>query len=71
MTGSKSTITHLDLPVDDPSRRRPDIAATQAQINWHPKVPLRDGLEQTITYFENQLAATPLVITPLQSATVS
>lgn len=55
LTGSKSTITHMKLPPDDPCRRRPDITSTQARIDWQPKVPLRDGLEKTIAYFEGKL----------------
>lgn len=58
--GSRSRIRHLDLPVDDPKQRKPDIAAAQALLGWSPKVSLAAGLGNTIPYFAQaaQLAAT-------------
>src|SRR5262249_49494867 len=44
LTGSKSKLVHLPRPADDPSQRRPDISLAKKQLNWEPKVPLRDGL---------------------------
>lgn len=55
MTGSPSRIVHRPLPVDDPRRRRPDISKAQALLGWRPKIPLRDGLTRTISYFEREL----------------
>jgi len=56
ITGSSSKITHLPLPQDDPLQRQPDIAMAKEKLNnWEPKVPLREGLEKTIAYFENML----------------
>lgn len=53
LTGSKSALVHLPLPQDDPTQRKPDIAkARQALGDWEPKVSLREGLAQTIAYFE-------------------
>jgi UDP-glucuronate decarboxylase len=51
LTGSKSKIVHLPRPSDDPSQRQPDISLAKKHLNWEPKVPLRDGLVQTIEYF--------------------
>ncbi|MEM7688705.1 MAG: UDP-glucuronic acid decarboxylase family protein, partial [Pseudomonadota bacterium] len=48
MTGSKSELTFLDLPADDPKQRRPDIAKATATLGWEPKVALDEGLEKTI-----------------------
>ena len=56
MTGSKSTLTFLPLPQDDPKQRRPDISLAQQRLGWQPTVPLRDGLSQTIAYFDRLLA---------------
>lgn len=54
--GSKSKLIHLPLPKDDPTQRQPDIALAKEKLNgWEPKVPLREGLQQTISYFENML----------------
>ena len=55
LTGSKSKIRHLPLPSDDPRQRRPDIMQAQEKLGWEPKVPLREGLERTIAYFDRFL----------------
>jgi UDP-glucuronate decarboxylase len=51
MTGSRSTLVELPLPSDDPTQRRPDISVAEARLGWSPKIPLREGLEHTISYF--------------------
>lgn len=55
MSGSPSRLVHHPLPIDDPRRRRPDIARALAHLGWSPKVSLHDGLEQTIAYFISEL----------------
>jgi UDP-glucuronate decarboxylase len=57
LTGSKSRIVHLPLPADDPKQRRPDIGLAQRTLGWEPKVPLAEGLQQTISYFRQMRAA--------------
>jgi len=57
MTGSSSRVVHKPLPEDDPKVRRPDITLARAVLGWEPKVPLIDGLGQTIAYFRSKLAA--------------
>ncbi|WP_167609236.1 UDP-glucuronic acid decarboxylase family protein [Maribellus sediminis] len=53
ITGSKSKIIHLPLPKDDPIQRQPDISQAREKLGgWEPKVPLREGLEKTIAYFD-------------------
>ena len=62
LTGSKSEIIRLPLPVDDPKRRRPDISKAQDLLDWNPLIPLREGLVRTIEYFEGELSKqTPVV----------
>jgi len=56
MTGSKSKLTFMPLPQDDPRQRRPDIALAESKLGWQPKVPLREGLGHTITYFDHLLS---------------
>jgi len=53
MTGSKSTISYLPLPADDPTQRKPDITVAREKLGWQPSVPLREGLKKTIDYFAN------------------
>ena len=50
-TGSRSKLVFKDLPKDDPKQRRPDIAKAKALLGWEPKVPLREGLANTIEYY--------------------
>jgi UDP-glucuronate decarboxylase len=52
LTGSSSRIIHMQLPVDDPKQRRPDISKANELLGWKPTVPLREGLLKTIDYFE-------------------
>jgi len=52
MTGSRSNLTYLPLPQDDPKQRQPDIVLAKERLNWEPTVPLRDGLKRTIAYFD-------------------
>lgn len=56
VTGSKSNLCFVDLPVDDPTRRQPDIARARALLGWEPRVPLREGLAKSLDYFKSQLA---------------
>ncbi|TIX37039.1 MAG: SDR family NAD-dependent epimerase/dehydratase, partial [Mesorhizobium sp.] len=51
MTHSNSAFKFLALPQDDPRRRQPDISRAKTLLDWSPKVPLRQGLMQTISYF--------------------
>lgn len=53
MTGAKSEIISMELPKDDPVRRKPDITTAKTLLNWTPKVDLEAGLEKTIAYFRN------------------
>jgi UDP-glucuronate decarboxylase len=53
ITGSKSKITYLPLPKDDPTRRQPDITLAKKELNnWEPKIQLEEGLQKTIEYFK-------------------
>jgi UDP-glucuronate decarboxylase len=59
ITGTKSKITYMPLPKDDPTQRQPDITLAREKLNgWEPKIPLREGLEKTIIYFDNLLKGT-------------
>ena len=56
-TGSKSRVVFRPLPQDDPKQRRPVITKAQTLLGWEPKVPLREGLVDTIAYFRKRLGA--------------
>ena len=51
-TGSKSKLTFLPLPGDDPRVRRPDITLAGKLLGWKPEIPLDEGLRLTIEYFK-------------------
>ncbi len=52
LTNSKSKLVFLPLPQDDPMQRRPVIDLAKKELDWEPKVALREGLTRTIAYFE-------------------
>jgi nucleoside-diphosphate-sugar epimerase len=42
------------LPVDDPTRRRPDIGLADRILGWHPEVELREGLRRTYEWYRRE-----------------
>ncbi len=59
LTGSLSELVFEPLPQDDPRRRRPDISRAQALLDWTPRIPLSEGLRDTISHFR-QVSDAPL-----------
>jgi UDP-glucuronate decarboxylase len=55
LTGSKSKLRYEALPVDDPTRRCPDITKAKQLLGWEPQVDIEHGLSQTIAYFKEYL----------------
>lgn len=55
LTHSKSKLIFHPLPQDDPKQRKPDITLAQKELDWSPKVALKEGLKHTIEYFETIL----------------
>jgi dTDP-glucose 4,6-dehydratase len=51
ITGSSSELTFWPLPVDDPTRRRPDITLARRILGWEPRVSLEEGLARTAEWF--------------------
>ncbi len=58
MTNSTSQLVFETLPQDDPIKRQPDITRARNLLDWTPKVQLEEGLETTIEYFSQIVAAT-------------
>jgi nucleoside-diphosphate-sugar epimerase len=56
LTGSRSEIVHEPLPVDDPTRRCPDIALAREVLGWSPVVGLDEGLRATAEFFAGAVA---------------
>jgi dTDP-glucose 4,6-dehydratase len=55
VTGSESELSYIDLPVDDPTRRRPDIAKARSLLGWEPRVGLMEGLKKSLPFFRSKL----------------
>ncbi|MDO4172349.1 MAG: SDR family oxidoreductase [Prevotellaceae bacterium] len=55
-TKSKSLLTYLPLPGNDPTRRKPNMS-TASNI-WSPKEPIDIGIAKVINYYKSYLALT-------------
>jgi dTDP-glucose 4,6-dehydratase len=47
---SESKVEFAERPVDDPEVRRPDITRAREDLGWEPRIPMREGLDRTITW---------------------
>jgi UDP-glucuronate decarboxylase len=56
VVGGETRVTYKPLPQDDPTQRQPDITRARERLGWEPKVPLAEGLEQTVAYFRQRLS---------------
>ena len=61
LTGSRSELTFLPLPSDDPRQRQPDITLACEMLGWEATTVLRDGLVRTIEYFDRLLRSEPVI----------
>ena len=48
----ESNIEFSELPVNDPSLRKPNIIKATSLLNWIPIIELDEGLEKTIEYYK-------------------
>jgi len=55
LTGINPRIDYRPMPSDDPAQRKPDISYAKRALDFKPKIQLREGLKQTIEYFERVL----------------
>jgi dTDP-glucose 4,6-dehydratase len=56
VTGSKSELRFVELPVDDPMRRRPDITKALTLLGWQPRIELNEGLRKSLEFFSKAAA---------------
>jgi dTDP-glucose 4,6-dehydratase len=59
-TGNRAGVVLGDLPPSrrgDPSRRCPDITKARGILGWEPRVPLAQGLEETVRWFRTEMAS--------------
>ena len=54
-TGTNTELVYLDLPEDDPHRRKPDISLAKKVLGWYPSISIDQGLEATINWFKLQI----------------
>jgi nucleoside-diphosphate-sugar epimerase len=64
LTGSDSSIQFINRAQDDPSQRRPDITLARTELEWEPKVNVRDGLVETIAWFRDRTETASQVGSP-------
>ena len=53
----EAAIAYRPLPVDDPTRRRPDISKARRCLGWEPVVDIERGLGETIRWFKERIVA--------------
>jgi UDP-glucuronate decarboxylase len=58
-TKSKSKLTFLPLPGDDPTQRKPDISLAKKKLGWEPTITLEQGLDKAIEYFKEVVQDEP------------
>ncbi|WP_420336597.1 UDP-glucuronic acid decarboxylase family protein [Roseibium sp.] len=51
LVGGASKLIYRPLPHDDPKQRQPDISLAKSELDWSPRIPLKEGLKKTIAYF--------------------
>eukprot|EP00339_Tiarina_fusa_P006555 CAMPEP_0117009582 /NCGR_PEP_ID=MMETSP0472-20121206/8660_1 /TAXON_ID=693140 ORGANISM="Tiarina fusus, Strain LIS" /NCGR_SAMPLE_ID=MMETSP0472 /ASSEMBLY_ACC=CAM_ASM_000603 /LENGTH=260 /DNA_ID=CAMNT_0004711891 /DNA_START=291 /DNA_END=1073 /DNA_ORIENTATION=+ len=56
---TKSKVVYHPLPSDDPTRRLPNTDKARALLKWEAKVPIDEGLDNTIAYFSGLLKEAP------------
>jgi dTDP-glucose 4,6-dehydratase len=57
LVNSNSKLVLRPLPVDDPKQRQPDITRARTLLGWEPTVGLEEGLQKTVGYFREKVAA--------------
>ncbi|HEX6469486.1 MAG TPA: UDP-glucuronic acid decarboxylase family protein [Streptosporangiaceae bacterium] len=53
ITGSHSPVSYLQLPQDDPPRRRPLITRAAELFGWRPEIDVEEGIRRTVAWFRH------------------
>ncbi len=53
LTDTAQKIIFKELPVDDPTKRQPDITLAKKLLGWSPKITRQEGLVVTLNYFKS------------------
>jgi dTDP-glucose 4,6-dehydratase len=56
LCGGERELVYEPLPEDDPKQRCPDITRAREGLGWEPRVPVREGLEKTLSWFAERQA---------------
>ncbi|SHN48252.1 UDP-glucuronic acid decarboxylase family protein [Cryptosporangium aurantiacum] len=65
LTGSRSAVEYRPLPIDDPTRRQPDIAVARSELGWEPAIGIDDGLRRTVEWFLSRRDESPRTDRPV------
>ena len=56
ITDSSSPVEYRPLPVDDPTRRCPDITIARRALKWQPEIPVSEGVRKTAEWLKSRPA---------------
>jgi len=60
--GSEAGIVFRPLPVDDPTKRKPDIAKAERSLGWSPRIDLEQGVARTAEWFRRLITVPSTVV---------
>jgi dTDP-glucose 4,6-dehydratase len=55
ISGTRSPVTFVDLPADDPKVRCPDTTLADEVLGWQPQVAVEEGLKKTLEWFAQEI----------------
>jgi len=71
LSGSRSEISFVPRPEDDPEIRQPDITQAREFLGWSPQVPVEEALKRTIAWFREHPDITEIAGEPLAEELVN
>lgn len=55
LAGRQENFRFTSLPQDDPLKRKPDLSKAKKILGFEPKVDIKTGLQETISFFKQEL----------------